>query len=99
MIPLIYTVREHILPVDTLPPLATDMPHSAIHGSVEEDLIARESHDHPIFKEDNAEVYYDLETELNGTTYLVSIKPLQRSKDGHGALLGVHIQYAGRDKW
>ena len=57
LIPLIYTVREHVIPVNPLHPLATDMPHSAIHGSVEEDLIARSSHDHSLFKDDNAEVY------------------------------------------
>ena len=75
MIPLIYTVREHVVPVDSLPPLATDMPHSAIHGSVEEDLIFRALHNCPLFKDDNAEVYYNLETDLRGTTYLASIKP------------------------
>ena len=89
MTPLIYTVREHVVPVDALPPIATYMPHSVIHGSVEEYLIARESHDHPLFKDDNAEVYYDLETAVRGTTYLASIKPFQRQKDGSGALLGV----------
>ena len=65
------------------------MPHSVIHGSVEEDLITRALNDHPLFKYDNAEVYYDLKTALRGTTYLASINPFQRSKDGRGALLGV----------
>ena len=41
LIPLIYTVKEHIVPVDALPPLITYMLHSAIHGSVEEDLFPR----------------------------------------------------------
>ena len=98
MIPLIYTVREHIVPVDALHPLTTDMPHSAIHGSAEEDLIARALHDHPLFKDDSAEVYYNLETALRGTTSIASIKPFQRLKDGRGALLGVQSQYAKRDK-
>ena len=75
---MIYTVGEHIVPVDALPPLATDMPHSEIHGSVEEDLIARASHDHTLFKDNNAEVYYDLETAFRGTTYLASMNPFQR---------------------
>ena len=98
MIPTIYKVREHAVPVDALPPLDTDMPHSAIHGSVEEYIIARALDDHPLFKDDNAEVYYDIKTGLRGTTYLASIKPLPRSKDGRGALLGVQRQYVGRDK-
>ena len=78
-----------LLPVDALPPLDTDMPHSTIHGSFEEDLIARALHDHPLFKDNNAEVYYDLKMALRGTNYLASIKPFQRSKDGRGAFLGV----------
>ena len=89
MIPLIYTVREHVVPVNTLPPLATYMPHSAVHGYAEEDLIARALHYHHIFKDENSEVYYDIDTALRGTTYLASINPFQRSKDGRGALLGV----------
>ena len=68
MIPTIYKVREHAVPVDALPPLDTDMPHSAIHGSVEEDPITRASHDHPLFKDDNSGVYYNLKTALRGTT-------------------------------
>ena len=63
------------------------MPHSAIHGSVEKDLITRASHNHPLVKDENAEVYYDLETALRVTTYLASIKPFQRLKDGGVALL------------
>ena len=98
LILLIYTVRENILPVDTLPPLATDMPHSAIHGSVEEYLISRALHYHPLFKDDNDDVYYNLVTALRGTTFLALIKPFQRPKDGRGALLGVQSQYSGRDK-
>ena len=70
------------------------MPHSVIHGSVEEDLITRALHDHSLFKDENAEVYYDLEMVLKGTTYLELIKPFQRSKDGRGALLGVQIKYS-----
>ena len=89
---------SHVITFDALPPLATDMPHSEIHGSVEEDLISRVLHNNPLFKDENDEVYYDLETALRGTTYLASIKPFQRLKDGGVALLGVQSQYAGLDK-
>ena len=75
------------------------MTHSAINGSIEEDLIARALRDHLLFKDNNVEVYYNLETALRGTTYLALIKPFQRSKYGRGALLGVQSQYSGRDKW
>ena len=70
-----------------------------MYGSVEEDLISRVSHNHPLFKDDNAEFYYDIETALRGTAYLALIKPFQRSKDGRGALLGVQSQYSSREKW
>ena len=57
------------------------------------------SHDHELFREDNAKVYYHLEEATHGTSYAVSIKPFQRSKNGWGAWVALANQYAGRDKW
>ena len=36
---------------------------------------------------------------MRSTYYAASIKPFQRSKNGHGALLALTNQYAGNDKW
>ena len=44
-------------------------------------------------------VYYALEEATRSTSYAASIKPFQRSKNGHSALLALTNQYTGNDKW
>ena len=58
-IPLLYVIRENValMPV-AIPDLAANKPYSSMYGSVEGELIARASHTHPLYKEDNAKVYY-----------------------------------------
>jgi hypothetical protein len=98
MIPLAYVVRADIVPP---PPaaLATNLPYSADHGSVEGEMIARASHNHPLFRDDNSAVYYLLEEATRGTAYAPTIKPFQRAKNGRGAWNSLITQYAGDDKW
>ena len=98
-IPLAYVVREAVAVPNLVPDRANNMPHTTAHGSVEADMVARASHNHPLFRDDNAEVYYDLEEATQGTSYAASIKPYQRRKDGRGAFLSLIGQYAGEDKW
>ena len=81
------------------PPNLNNQPYAEKYGSIEAELIARASHDHALFREDNQEVYYKLEEATRGTTYAASIKPFQQSKDGRGAWLALVSQYAGVDKW
>ena len=59
----------------------------------------RGHHTQAMFQDDNAVVYYALEEATCSTLYAASIKPFQRTKDGHGALLALTNQYAGKDKW
>ncbi len=98
-IPLAYVIRATVDVGGNAPALATNKPHSTEHGSVEGELVARASHDHPLYREDNSEVYYHLEESLRGTSYAPSLKPFQRAKDGRSALRSVINQYAGVDKW
>lgn len=60
-IPLAYVIRAEENPPAVAPALMAHLPHSEEHGSVEEELIARASHDHALFRDDNAQVYYFLE--------------------------------------
>lgn len=99
MIPLAYVTRAVADVPNALPPLATNRPHSTLHGSVEAELIARASHTHALFRDDNAEVYYEIEEATRGTTYAASIKPFQRTKNGRASWLAITNQYAGPDKW
>ena len=98
-IPLAYVTRETVAVPAVAPTIENDKPHSTVHGSVEGDLVARASHTHPLYRDDNSKVYYFLEEATRGTPYAASLKPFQRTKDGRSALHSLRTQYAGRDKW
>ena len=99
MIPLAYVIRIDPQVPGPAPTLALNQPHSIKHGSVEGEIIARASHTHARFRDDNTVVYYHLEEATRGTSYAASIKPLQRGKDGSGAWKALTRQYTGKDKW
>ena len=60
-IPLAYIICDEPNPPATAPPLAPGQPHSTEHGSVEVELIARASHTHTLFHNDNSDLYFLLE--------------------------------------
>ena len=66
--------------------LAPNRPHSVQRGSVEHDLVARASHGHPLFGEDNSKVYFLLEESLRSSSFAPLLKPYQRTNDGRGAM-------------
>ena len=99
MISLAYVIQIDPQVPGPAPTLAPNQPHSTEHGSVEGELIARASHTHALFRDDNSEVYYHLEEATRGTSYAASIKPFQKGKDGRGAWKALTSQYAGKDKW
>ena len=107
VIPLSYVIRETETVPAAAPQLATVAitlgggvhPYSVEHGSVEDELIARGSHIHPLFRNDNAQVYHFLEEATRGTIYAASIKPSQSRKDGLKAWRAIVNQYTGKDKW
>jgi hypothetical protein len=99
MIPLAYVIRTEDTPPAAAPALMAGQPHSEEHGSVVRELVARASHSHALYHDDNADVYHKLEEATRTTQYAASIKPFQRNKDGRGAWMALRHQYAGRDKW
>jgi hypothetical protein len=94
---LAYVVRPEAA-VPTIGAQAAGTPHSTEHGSIEMELIARASHVHLLYREDNSLLYYKIEEATRATTYDVSIKPFQKSKNGRAAWSAVLNQYAGKDK-
>ena len=98
-IPLAYIIHDEPKPPAAAPPLAVGQPHSIEHGSVEAELIARASHTHALFHDDNSDLYFLLEEVTRGTLYAASLKPFQQTKDGNGAWKALTSQYAGKDKW
>ena len=107
MIPLSYVIRETETVSAAAPQLASVAlalgggvhPYSVEHGSVEDELIDRGSHPHPLFCNDNVQVYHFLEEATRGTIYAASIKPSQRRKDELKAWRAIVNQYAEKDKW
>ena len=106
--PLAYIIRDDI---DALPetrpagdtttltdPLAAGNAHGT-SGSIIDDLVARLTHTHPLYKTDNAKVYSALETATRSTTYSSTVKGFSRSRDGRGAWLAIVTTHAGKDKW
>ena len=76
-IPLMYIIRDEPNPPAMALPLAPGQPHSTEHGSVEAELIARASHTHALFRNDNSDLYFLLEEATRGTSYAASIRPFQ----------------------
>ena len=76
-IPLAYIICDDLNPPAAAPPLAAGQPHSVEHGSIESELIARASHTHALFRDDNSDLYYLLEEATRGTPYATSIMPFQ----------------------
>ena len=99
MIPLVYVIRPKADVPVAAPALAAGKPYLLEHGSVEQELVARASHMHALFREDNSDIYYKLEEATRGTPYAASIKPFQRAKQGREAWLAITGQYAGKEKW
>ena len=66
---------------------------------MEAELVARAEHNHALYRDDNANVYYKLEEATQTTPYVASITHFPRAKDGRGAFQALTNQYAGKDKW
>ena len=67
-------------------------------GSVLDELILRISHDHPLFKTDNAAVYSMLDEASRGSVYASSVKTYSRTKNGRDAWNAMVSSHAGNDK-
>jgi hypothetical protein len=57
------------------------------------------SNSHPLYGEDNAQIFFYLEEATRSTQYASSLKPYQKAQDGRTALISLRNQYAGKDKW
>ena len=97
--PLSYVTRTEVLRTMPAPALANNRPHSNEHGSVEQETVARLSHDSPLYRDDNQKVYEHLEEATRNTPYAATIKPFEATKDGRGAYDALLKQHAGDDKW
>ena len=91
-------IRADAQPAANAPPFLANRAYSAEHGSVEEELVQRCTHDHPAFVTDNAAVFDAIEKALRGAIFYPTIKPHSRKKDGMSAWLALKGQYLGEAK-
>ena len=85
-------------PAVTYDPLTANCAYGS-SGSVQDDLIKRSGHDHPLFKTDNKTVYSLIEQAARNSIYLTTIKPFENRKDGRGAWLAILSSHVGKDQW
>ena len=81
------------------PHLSANLTHFTDHGLVKCDMVARSSHDHSLFCDDNSQVYYKLEEETRSTIYEASIKTYQHKTNYMGAWLALKAQYDVDGNW
>ena len=87
---LVYVTREVALSDPQIPALLIDKCYSDVHNSIKEELVAYLSHDHSLYKDDNAKVYELLEEALLGLTMDPTIQPYKRWKDGRKAWIALN---------
>lgn len=97
--PLAYLLRDDKVPPVTPSPLAQDQPHSEKFGSVEHEMIARLTHTHPLFRNDNQNLFNRLDIGLRNTSYASVLVSHRRTGDGVGAFADLVSQYAGKHVW
>ena len=84
--PLVYVMHEqHDFLGTTCGTLLPDQPHSEEHGSAEVDMISITSHDHPLFRNDNGDIYDSMEGALSGSKYASTIVWFRKKQEGNEA--------------
>ena len=94
--PIVYVIDEHKANTSR-PALATNQPHSEEYGSVESELVELLYWDHPIFKNDNNNVFDRMERALIGTPYASTIVRFCKGRDGNKAMEDIISQHAKKD--
>ena len=80
--PIVYVINERGA-TTARPALATNQPHSKEYGSVESELVKLLSWNHPIFKNDNNNVFDRMERAIIETPYASTIVRFLKARDGN----------------
>ena len=70
---LYYVICDDTVSPATAPNLENNQPFATEFGYFEEELIARATHNHPLYRDNNSSLYFHLEEETRSTTYAASI--------------------------
>ena len=102
-VPLQYIIRDNVNPVgideDPLPVGTGSPPYAERYDSFHDEMITRTSHAHPGFKADNKHVFNLLNDGLAGSSYVSSIQPFSRQKNGREAYKALVLHNLGSAKW
>ena len=97
---LVYVVHEkHDLLGLTHGTLLSNHLHSDEHGLVEVEMISLTSHDHPLFRNVNGDVYYRMERALSGSQYALTIVQFRKKREGSEYFRVLVSQHAGKPVW
>jgi hypothetical protein len=74
-------------------------PHSEMYKSIEGDLTACLLHTHALFKVNNGTVSDFVELSTQGSNGAPMIAPFCKTQNGHGAMLALKSEHAGKAFW
>ncbi len=97
--PLSYLVHLYSNVLAIAPPRQAGEPHSEMDKLIEGDLTARLLHTHALFKIDNGTVFDLVESTTQGSNVALTIAPFHKTQNGHGAMLALKSQHAGKAIW
>ena len=99
MCSLSYALDDEASKATARPELITHHPHSADYSSITEEIAALPSHYHPLYAQDNGNVYDRIERALTGTSHFSSIIRFRCTRDGKGAMYALVSQFYGKVVW
>ncbi len=97
--PLSYVVHLDANVPAISPPRQAGEPHSKMYELIEEDLTVRLLHTHALLKVDNGTVFNLVELSTQGSDVAPTIAPFCKTQNGHGAMLALKSQHAGKAIW
>ena len=96
---LAYLIDDTARRATARPALLADHPDCEELGSIVDELNLYTSHVHPLFAQENANLYDRIERGLKGTSYLSAIIPFRRARNGKVAMDDVVSQFSGNVVW
>ena len=99
MCSLLYALDNEASKATARTELIAHQPHSADYGSITEELATLTLQYHPLYAQDNGNVYNRIERTLTGTSHLSAIIRFRRTRDGKGSMDALVSQFAGKVVW
>ena len=99
MCSLLYAIDYEASKATARPDLIAHQPHLDDYGSITEELAALTSHDHPLYAQNNGNVYGRIEKALTGTSHSCAIIRFRRTRDGKGAMDALVSQFYRKVVW